>query len=47
VATAASLAIFGLVVAIALILAGIGFGVLAFAALRWLPPYEERRSSSS
>jgi hypothetical protein len=28
---------FGLVVAIALILAGIGFGILAFTALRWLP----------
>ena len=28
---------FGLVVAIALILAGIGFAILAFTALRWLP----------
>jgi hypothetical protein len=37
---------FSLVVAIALILAGIGFGVLAFAALRWLPAYEARRSSA-
>lgn len=36
---------FSIVVAIALILAGIGFGVLAFAALRWLPAYEARQSS--
>src|SRR5512132_1602112 len=34
---AQQISIFGLVVAIALILAGIGFGVLAFVALRWLP----------
>lgn len=38
---------FSLVVAIALILAGIGFAVLAFAALRWLPSYEARRSRAS
>jgi hypothetical protein len=44
---AQQISIFGLVVAIALILAGIGFGVLAFAALRWLPAQEERRSASS
>jgi hypothetical protein len=37
---------FGIVVAIALILAGIGFAVLAFAALRWLPGYEARRSAA-
>jgi hypothetical protein len=43
---AEQISIFGLVVAIALILAGIGFGVLAFAAFRWLPAYEERRSAS-
>jgi hypothetical protein len=42
---AEQISIFGLVVAIALILAGIGFGVLAFAALRWLPANEERRSA--
>lgn len=34
---------FSIVVAIALILAGIGFAILAFAALRWLPAYEARR----
>jgi hypothetical protein len=44
---AQQISIFGLVVAIALILAGIGFGVLAFAALRWLPAQEERRSAKS
>ena len=33
---------FGIVVAIALILAGLGFGILAFAAFRWLPAYEAR-----
>jgi hypothetical protein len=31
---------FGIVVAIALILAGLGFGILAFAAFRWLPAAE-------
>ena len=35
---------FGLVVAIALILAGIGFAILAFAALRWLPERATRRA---
>jgi hypothetical protein len=35
---------FSLVVAIALILAGIGLAVLAYAALRWLPGYERRRA---
>jgi hypothetical protein len=33
---------FGIVVAIALILAGLGFGILAFASFRWLPAYEAR-----
>lgn len=35
---------FSIVVAVALILAGIGFVVLAFAALRWLPAVERRRT---
>ena len=35
---------FGLVVAIALILAGIGFAVLSYAALRWLPSREAARA---
>jgi hypothetical protein len=35
-----------IVIAIALIIAGIGFAVLAFAALRWLPAYEARRSTN-
>ena len=34
---AGTVSLFGIVVAVALIIAGIGFGVLAFAALRWLP----------
>jgi hypothetical protein len=33
---------FSIVVAIALLLSGFGFGVLAFAAFRWLPAYEAR-----
>jgi hypothetical protein len=37
---------FSIVVAIALILAGIGFAILAFAALRWLPAHEARRSGA-
>lgn len=36
---------FGIVVAIALILAGIGFGVLSYAALRWLPARAARSST--
>jgi hypothetical protein len=34
---AEQVSMFGLVVAIALIFAGLGFGILAFAAFRWLP----------
>jgi hypothetical protein len=34
---------FSVVVAIALILAGVGFAILAFASLRWLPAREARR----
>jgi hypothetical protein len=34
---AETVSLFSIVVAIALIIAGIGFGVLDFAALRWLP----------
>lgn len=37
---------FSIVVAIALILAGVGFAVLAFSALRWLPAYEARRTGA-
>jgi uncharacterized membrane protein YidH (DUF202 family) len=37
---------FGIVVAIALIIAGIGFGILAFAALRWLPGRESKRAAA-
>ncbi len=33
---------FGIVVAIALLLSGLGFGILAFSAFRWLPAYEAR-----
>jgi hypothetical protein len=33
---------FGIVVAIALILSGLGFGILAFSAFRWLPAFEAR-----
>jgi hypothetical protein len=36
---------FGIVVAIALILAGLGFGILAFAAFRWLPVHEAAPST--
>jgi uncharacterized membrane protein YidH (DUF202 family) len=38
---------FSIVVAIALIIAGIGFAVLAFAALRWLPAQEARQSAAA
>jgi hypothetical protein len=36
---------FGIVVAIALLLAGLGFAILAFAAFRWLPAYEARTTA--
>ena len=39
---AEQVAMFGIVVAIALLLSGLGFGILAFTAFRWLPAYEER-----
>ena len=38
---------FSIVVSIALIIAGIGFAILAFAALRWLPAQEARRAASA
>ena len=37
---AESVSYFGIVVAIALIIAGIGFGILSYAAFRWLPRRE-------
>jgi hypothetical protein len=36
---------FGIVVAIALLLSGLGFGILAFSAFRWLPAYEARTAA--
>jgi uncharacterized membrane protein YidH (DUF202 family) len=38
---------FSIVVAIALIIAGIGFAILAFAALRWLPAQEGRQAPTA
>ena len=38
---------FGIVVAIALLLSGLGFGILAFSAFRWLPAYEARTQASA
>ncbi len=37
---------FSIVVAIALILAGLGFAILAFAAFRWLPARERRTGTA-
>jgi uncharacterized membrane protein YidH (DUF202 family) len=42
---AETVSIFSIVVAIALIIAGIGFGVLAYAAFRWLPRQEARTAA--
>src|SRR6185503_13411478 len=39
---AEQVAMFGLVVGVALLLAGIGFGILAFTAFRWLPAREAK-----
>ena len=44
---AEQVSLFGLVVAIALILAGIGFAVLTYAALRWLPEREVRTAQGA
>ena len=38
---------FSIVVSIALIIAGIGFAVLSFAALRWLPAQEARQAAAA
>ena len=38
---------FSIVVAIALLLSGFGFGILAFTAFRWLPAYEARIKAAS
>jgi uncharacterized membrane protein YidH (DUF202 family) len=40
---AEQVSLFGIVVGIALLLAGIGFGILAFTAFRWLPARERAR----
>lgn len=39
---AEQVALFGVVVGFALLLAGIGFGILAYMAFRWLPAREEK-----
>jgi hypothetical protein len=39
---AEQVALFGIVVGAALLLAGFGFGILAFMAFRWLPAREEK-----
>lgn len=44
---AESVSLFSIVVAIALIIAGIGFGILSYAALRWLPAREARQRAAA
>jgi len=41
---AEQVAMFGIVVGIALVLSGFGFGILAFAAFRWLPAQEKKKA---
>ena len=41
------LSVFGIVVGVALLLSGLGFGVLAFAAFRWLPAHEARTRATA
>jgi len=43
---AEQVSMFSIVVGIALLLVGIGLGILAFFALRWLPAREERRQET-
>src|SRR5262245_32627740 len=42
-----AVSMFGILVAIALIIAGIGFAILAYATLRWLPGREARRAAEA
>jgi len=42
-----TVSMFGILVAVALIIAGIGFGILAYATLRWLPAQEAKRAAAS
>jgi hypothetical protein len=42
-----TVSMFGILVAIALIIAGIGFGILAYTTLRWLPAQEATRAAAS
>jgi hypothetical protein len=35
---------FGIVVGVALLLSGFGFGILAFTAFRWLPAQEKKKA---
>lgn len=41
---AEQVAMFGIVVGIALLLSGFGFGILAFTAFRWLPAQEKKKA---
>jgi hypothetical protein len=43
---AEQVAMFGIVVGIAFLLAGIGFGILAFTAFRWLPAREAKAAAA-
>jgi uncharacterized membrane protein YidH (DUF202 family) len=42
---AEQVSLFSIVVAIALLLSGLGFGILAFTAFRWLPAWEARQKA--
>ncbi len=44
---AESVSMFGILVAIALIIAGVGFAILSFAALRWLPAREAKHPAAA
>ena len=41
---AEQVAMFGIVVGVALLLSGFGFGILAFTAFRWLPAQEKKKA---
>jgi len=43
---AEQVALFGVVVGAALLLAGFGFGILAFMSFRWLPAREQRKAAA-
>ena len=43
---AEQVSLFSIVIAIALLLSGLGFGILAFTAFRWIPAWEAKQQAT-